>query len=255
MPPKGEKNAVAVSTEAINEVLMDPKTCELFAKALAPFLTKIISDALDVKFDALNAQMTEMDSEITHLKSVVQAQAKMIDDMDAYSRLDQLVVRGLPERSFAEAASGEASSSAATSSGTRPGTVPESSDQVEKTFLDFCHDKLHIALDTRDISIIHRMKAGTKDTVRPIIVRFTSKKARNCVFAARKVLKGSGSKVFLSEHLTKANSSIFFEARGLLRNRKIFGCWTSGGSVYIKTTTDQNGRPVLVRSLEELRNY
>ena len=41
----------------------------------------------------------------------------------------------------------------------------------------------------RDISIAHRLKASANDKCRPIIVRFTNRRARESVLRAKKSLK------------------------------------------------------------------
>jgi len=82
-------------------------------------------------------------------------------------------------------------------------------------------------VDPRDISIAHHLKAGTNDSFSLPSVRFTNRRIKNHVYAARKTLKtlkgtrGSKDAVFISEHLTKSASDLFYEVRQLLKQRKI----------------------------------
>lgn len=240
MPPKLQPNP----TESVLEAILDPKACEAIANALAPFLTKILSDIINNKFLELSTRVDALEAETSKLQGVVQEQARRIEGMEAYSRTDQLVIRGLPEVTYAERASAS----------TTPGIgIQESVDAVEKAFIAFCGDKLNVTVDQRDISIIHRLKAGSRDSVRPVIVRFTNKKIRNIVYNAKKLLRGSGSNIYVSEHLTKLNSNLFFEARKLLKERKIYGCWTTGGIVHVKFSPDPGSRPTPIYSMTDLR--
>jgi len=94
---------------------------------------------------------------------------------------------------------------------------------------------------------IHRMRAGPKDKCRPVIVRFTNRRVRNMVYAARKELKDLSDRVYISEHLTKAASDLFFDARRMVREKKIFAAWTQNGLVHICFTSDQAARAIVVK--------
>ena len=50
--------------------------------------------------------------------------------------------------------------------------------------------------------------------------------------------KKSGTNVYISEHLTKSASDLFFEARKLLRDKKLYVAWTHHGQVLIKFSSD-----------------
>ena len=108
---------------------------------------------------------------------------------------------------------------------------------------------LGIKVEAQDISIAHRVKASKTDKVRPVIVRFVNRKTRNAVYGASKLLKNSNATepVFISKHLSKSASDLFFEARKLLREKKIHGTWTQNGQVYVKFSSDPNVRANVVR--------
>jgi hypothetical protein len=103
-----------------------------------------------------------------------------------------------------------------------------------------------------DISTAHRLKAGPKDKTRPIIVRFSNRDVRNKVYSAKKLLKGSTSGVFISEHLTKPDSELFFEARKLLREKKIFAAWIQNGLVHVRFSPDPGTRATIIRCRADL---
>jgi len=160
-----------------------------------------------------------MQAEYITLKKQVVAQAKRLEEFECYLRSDNLVIRGLPEQSMAERATASGAMGDSDS-------ISDSHQSVEKTFIAFCHDKLGVDVDSRDISIAHRLKAGTNNSFRLIIVRFTNRRIRNHVYAARKTLKppkgtrGSKDAVFISEHLTK--SAIFSTRHDSFSSRERF---------------------------------
>jgi len=108
---------------------------------------------------------------------------------------------------------------------------------------NLCHDSLGIDLQHGDISIAHRMRACPKAKCRPVIVCFTSRHTRNLIYASKKNLKvsdRSSEKIFISEHLTKEASDLFFEARTQLKAKKIFATWTQNRQVLVRFTSDPN---------------
>jgi len=120
-----------------------------------------------------------------------------------------------------------------------PGTSPTavSHESVESTFINSCRDSLNVSISRDAISTAHRMKSGPKDMVRPIIVRFTNRRIRDEVYRARKLLKRNFTHstqspntsrntphdqqpIYISEHLTKPSSELFYLARKLLCDKK-----------------------------------
>jgi len=90
-----------------------------------------------------------------------------------------------------------------------------------------------VVVQPSEISIAHRLKAGPKDKNRPNLVRFTTCKARNEVFGAKRLFKSSAGGIFISEHLTKPPAELFYLARALLRERKIglHATWSKNGQI------------------------
>jgi hypothetical protein len=231
---------------------------EALTKALAP-LKNSIEAAMDKKIDSLGAtlralkadngrladQCKALSTENGELKKQLSTCNKRVDDLERYSRSDNLIIRGLHERSAAEAASAAPSLQDGASLG-------DGHASVESTVIAFCKDTLKVDVSPSDISTAHRVKAGAKDSVRPVIVRFATRKVRNLVFGAKKMLKGSSSRVFISEHLTKTDSDLFYEARNLLREKKIFAAWTMNGLVHVRFSPDPSTRATTVRCRDDL---
>jgi hypothetical protein len=249
-----------IKSEDIAEALLDSRVVDALAKALAPFIALAIDESLNKKLDGLTATVRELKTENTRLakqcegvakenedlKKLVNDHGQRLDAVESYSRRDNLIIRGLPEMSSAERATGGATLDDHSSRA-------EVHTSVETTVIDFCQRSLGIALSPRDIAIAHRLKAGTRDKCRPVIVRFANFHLRNQVYNSRKQLKDSTEKVFISEHLTKSSSDLFFEARRLLREKKIFGAWTRNGEVFVRFSPDHTTRGILVKTRADLK--
>jgi hypothetical protein len=110
------------------------------------------------------------------LRQLVTTHTDQINALETYSRLDNLIIKGLPEGSYAERASPATSGAGE--------IIVESQSSVEKSVISFCKDELGVSINSSDISTAHRLKAGRGDTVRPIIVRFANRKARDSIYRA-----------------------------------------------------------------------
>jgi len=87
-------------------------------------------------------------------------------------------------------------------------------------------------------------------------VRFSNRKARNDVYAARRRLQRSEHRhdeqaIYTNEDLTKETASIFKQAREMVRRKTLHICWTGGGFVYVKKT-ETTPVPVKVVKSEDL---
>ena len=262
MPPKSTKSA---RKDDADESLIDPSSATPCSPDLESMIQRVVRKELDafkvVIMSLLNTKLLNLEKrvlkieqstaiqalehELSDLKKQLTSQASKFEDLDAYSRSDNLIIKGLPEGTFAERAAG----SGATDSTSR---AEESHKVVETTVINFCRDKLKIDLLPRDISTAHRLRAGPKDSTRPIIVRFANRSVRDDVYRAKSLLKNQPSRVFISEHLTKSSAELYYHARALLKEKKIVSTWTQHGQVMIRFTSDATKKPVTVRSRQDL---
>ena len=257
MPPK-------IKPDDLVEALLDGRVVEALAKALSPFINKTINECLaerladitkslvDVKQanDLLQNQVGLLKRENDGLRQQMTSQTSRIEALETYSRLDNPIVKGLPEQSYAERGSPAANHADDTQSAT-------SHLAVESTVLSFIRDRLHVECSPSDISTAHRIKAGPKDTIRPIIVRFTNRRVRDNVYRAKKQLKATKSTapVFISEHLTKSAADLFYEARKLLRAKKIHSAWSQNGQVRVKFDNGPTTKPSIIKCRDDLFNF
>lgn len=207
-----------------------------------------IMKLLSEKFGALEKRIVEQDRRLDSLKhenaeirQQLAAQAVKLDDIETITRLENLIIKGLPEQTHAERAAGSAEAA--------DSRAPVSTQSaVEAAVISLCNDKLNLALTARDISSAYRIKKGPKDSSRPILVRFSSRKIRDEVYGSKKVLKGSTQPIFISEHLSKSVADLYYEARKMFRDKKLIACWTMHGQLFVRFTSDPGERPALIQS-------
>ena len=250
-------------TDDLLEAFLDTRVIEALGKALSPAISKCVEDAMapfvqrlenltaqvrELKADntRFNTQLESVANENVRLKKLLDESNRRLDDLDSYSRCDNLIIRGLPERTASE----RASDAPALNDGAP--SLRENFEAVESTVLEFFNNKLGVRVGPQDISVAHRLKATERDKVRPVIMRFLSRKVRNAVYRAKKQLRDTNQGVYISEHLTKTASDFFFSARKLLKEKKIFGTWTQNGQVYVKFAPEPNAKGKIIKCQADL---
>lgn len=61
----------------------------------------------------------------------------------------------------------------------------ESQESTLLAVINYCQNNLNIEVTPNDISAVHRLPKGKYDRVRPVIVRFSNRRVRDQIFAAR----------------------------------------------------------------------
>ena len=255
---QAEVGGAKLKPEDFVEALLDHRVLEALTKALTP-LRVAIEAAMDKKLESLGATLRALKAdngrlsdqckalvvENTDMKKQLVECGRRVEELERYSRCDNLIIRGLPETTSAEIAS----AALPLQDGA---TLRDSHRSVEASVISFVKEELKIDILPSDISTAHRIKAGPKDASRPVIVRFTNRRVRNLIYGAKKLLKGTTSRAFISEHLIKADSDLFFEARKLLREKKTFASWTQHGLVHVRFSSDPSTRATVVRTQADL---
>ena len=174
-------------TEELIDSLLDPAVITALGQALGDTISTKVAECLESKIaplgdrlQAVESQCTARDLEIGNLRKENSELRVRLEDLEAYSKLDNLIVHGLLETSFSESASAQVPPTG--------GPVESNLDTV-KTFVNFANTVLDIPLSSQDISVAHRMKKGrsttsasSTPTPAPIIIRFTNREARNRVY-------------------------------------------------------------------------
>ena len=239
---------------------------DAFVAALQPAITTTMSE-LKACIEDLRKEITNKDSVINSLSTEVadlkQENASLLmslsechsrlDLVETYTRVDNLVIKGLSEMYAETAAVGASIDNMSANSQQQPqqNQVDENSDCTLSVVSDFCSNVLGIKVQPTDISIAHRIPKGKHDRSRPIMVRFNSRRIRDSIYSARRKLHGSGiSGIYINEHLTKHNDHLFAACRNLRKERKIHSTWTWHGITYLKKL--QNSRAVKIMNDDDL---
>jgi hypothetical protein len=211
-----------IDVDSLIAALTDVTVIEALTKALLPSIQA-----------AVGGLMAETAARLEEQRDLIEALGaencelrRRVDDLEAYSRIDNVVIHGLSE-SYSEIGSAPRSDDA----------TSESSSSSEEQFISFCQNTLRVNVSKADISVAHRLKkAQGAPGPRPLLVRFSNRRTRSLIMSARKVLRADRScRIYINEHLTQQASQLFAEARKLVRNKVIAGAWSWNGRIYCKT--------------------
>jgi hypothetical protein len=110
-------------------------------------------------------------------------------------------------------------------------------------------NKLGVQLDPRDVDDVRRVGlrgggAGGVERPRPIVLTLTRRAPRDQILRAAKVrrglttemleIAGNSRRVYINEHLTKANRILFSKARAAGAQLKFKFVWSSNGTIYMR---------------------
>jgi hypothetical protein len=247
---------LAETTSASN-VRFDATTIETLVRdmtpLLAPLIKQVVNDVFDEKLAAIATSVEKLKSDCTVISGRVSTMERSVDsltdratvmdkrlnDLEQYSRRDNLVIFGLTVSSYAEAANTGHADAANIS-------TPRYDNNVINSVLTLFNDVLNMNVRREDISAAHRLTSRRPDDRMQqsvVIVKFNSSHTRDRIYASRVQLKNyttvDNRKIYINEHLTEFNQQLFKKTRQLLRSKKINGTWTHLGSVYIKTGIDR----------------
>ena len=274
----GKKNTESTSSEGTGASSVGVADLEgIIQKAIDAALS-VLRTELDKVFTEMNQRIDNHSDEIVLLKNENAELHKRLNAVESYSRVDNLLFCGLPESyaSVSKAPLGPITRSSATlrpdsdQSGSNKdidhsgGDMMLSADQSlqsesqESTLLaviNYCQNNLNIEVTPNDISAVHRLPKGKYDRVRPVIVRFSNRRVRDQIFAARRRMRPSrtesSSIVYVNEHLSKTNEQLFSKCRMMYKNKQVARVWTWHGTVCVKRN---DSRIVKVLSMDDLSN-
>ena len=190
----------------------------------------------------LKSLLKEKDVKISELEN-------RVDDLEQYTRMDDLIINGLTvrHRSYARAVSHSNDVE------TNNTAFEEQIDSVEDQLLGFLGSQ-GIAIDKTEISACHVLKTKDPTNKPPIIIRLISRKSKINILKNGRKLKGTN--VYVNEHLSRKNANISALARQLKRRNRIHSTFTRNCKVFVKT----NGAPgvsrvVLIKDKSELDKF
>ena len=96
------------------------------------------------------------------------------------------------------------------------------------------------------------MKSGT----RTLIVKFTSYRARQHLYAARKKLRDTEAykNTYINEDITARRSKILFAARSLVRAKKLKAAYSSDGKLFLRDNDDEKYHVTAESDLDQFKN-
>lgn len=185
----------------------------------------------------LRVRIMERDRKIVELE-------KKVEDLEQYSRLNDVIVTGLKikPRSYAHAV--------AAGKEEEPGELEVSS--AEQQVVAFLASKdIHLNVDT--IEACHPLPMK-KNIMPAVILRFANRKNKVALMKQGKKLKGTN--VYLNDHLIKRNADIAKKARFLRKQNKIQNTWVTNCKVYIKLKgSPEEAKVIVIKDIEELNKY
>ena len=156
-----------------------------------------------------------------------------INNIQQYLRVNNLEIVGLPE--------------------------PNENEDDETLILNALNNLEGIEQPIRheDIDISHPLNSNRKDNKPVHVVRFISRKTKNLILAAMKLeankqFKFRNKDVYVNEHLSKQNRSLFAKAQEKKRNLGYKHCWTRGGIINLRKT--DNSQTIVISSDQDLVN-
>lgn len=216
----------------------------------------------DAKIEDLEQNIATQEATIHVLRGEKEATEVRVNDLEQYSKRDNLVIDGLKFYvPYAVACREPLNGNHDDSEDDR--LTPRDRDIMADNFVSFVQDCLEITMSTNDIVDIHVLTSksnrknpasslsGRKVSNARTIVRFNNRRMRDRILvAARKLLKKKGKQIFVNEHLTKINSDIFKAARDAKRAGSIKNTWTKNCKIFISQRDD---KVVMLRSISQLQ--
>lgn len=214
------------------------------------FMSEEISEVVKQQrtLTGLMEEIRELKATIKHKDQRIEMLEQRVDDLEQYSRADDLVITGLETKhqSYARAAG---------LAGDQQGeeAPPEELHTLEQQVIQFLTNK-NIYLESQQISACHTLPRKDKKTKPRIVVKFVNRKHKVEVLKQAKKLKGTG--VYVNEHLTKKNAEIAWNGRILRKQNKIQATWTRNGKVFIRLNgPPEQSKVLVVRNLRDLDQY
>jgi len=250
MPPK------QLLAEDLIIALKDTRVLEAFGAIFETKLQSVIESVNQLKLDnaTQSAQIATLQKDLQSATAKIEVLERVkcddnlrVEALETYTRRDNLLIAGLPITSYAEAA--------ATSQ--PDGIERQPNECTEMSVIKLFTEQLGVPITSSDISVAHRIprKRDNMNGSRPkpagpplTIVKFTNRKAREAVYAARRRLRTTsddGPHIFINEDLCKSTADLFRRARQLVRQRVLHSAWTSSCTVCVKETGDSRPKKIL----------
>ncbi|KAI4458221.1 odorant receptor [Holotrichia oblita] len=204
--------------EIFKECVENLITDDTFIQRLGNALTKTIENSIKVALKTYSDTLKTYSASIDQLKEENLTLRNKMDNLEQYSRRNNIRISGL---------------------------VEEQNENLQEKVLNFCRDKLNVSAESRDIDRVHRLGKPGKTSPRCVIIKFTNYGSKQKILAARKKLKGSKEKCFVTEDLTKSRYELYRAAQDKWGVKHV---WTQDGRIKVKLSN----KVITVQSLKDL---
>ena len=200
--------------------------------------------------EAVKKELQPIVEKVFTLKSLISDENRTLkqrlDQVETQLRSSNLVIHGIPETTYAEAASNSMEEDHS--------QKPSSRVDAVRAVVNCCEARLGLKISASDITAGYRI-AGPRKGPRPIVVCFANRNTRDKVLESRKLLRHhqGNAKIYINEHLTRGNSEIFAVGRKLLKEKKICSVWSRNGHIYLKRS--ERDKPSRILTLEDLTRF
>lgn len=227
--------------------VLSPEEAEELKKSLDSLTeqVRVLSDGqkkildLTEEIKQLRLENTQKDNRINELE-------KRLDDLEQYSRMNDVIITGLKvkPRSYARAVAGS-------NNGGEP--TEEEVSSTEHQVVTFFREK-GINVNTENIEACHLLPKRRNIDVSTVILRFDNRKYKNALMKQGRLLRGTD--VYVNEHLTRKNGEIAKKARLLKKQNKIQGTWVRNCKIFIKLNgSPEEAKVIVIRNLNELDRF
>lgn len=285
-PDSDRSNSASKSNDKnLMDMLLDPKYIEALTKSITPTIIaelekryegklaaientlenyKKSNDELVRRVNDLESINNDLSCEVKHMNEAFERMHvhkvglnKKIDDIETYTKRENLIIHGLQCSSYADAATVPSAQNAMNI---------ESSQTVCRAVVEFCVGTLRVDVTLADISTAHRLPTKRMPNrinasghvipppSPPIMVRFANRRSRDAVYNARLSLRNAQHRIYINEHLSDAALAIYNSLRGLRKDKKIHSFWSRNGNVYYKKTNSDQEVPTHVRDISEVQS-
>src|SRR6218665_410179 len=218
-------SAIMLRIEDKLTVLME-KVLDKYTAALMPKIESMINEKVDKRSSDQNSVNTGLAKETLKLNT-------KINDLETQLRQGNLMIYGLRGK---------------------PSATSEENEPINLALALF-NNEMSVEVRHKDISKAYFLPSKDAER-RPMLIQFNNPRVRGNILLARKALKTDSddkkSRIYINEHLTSLNATLFTEARKLVKEKSLHSTWTRDGRIYIKRSESNTERPTRITSLNDL---
>lgn len=200
----------------------------------------------DQEIDTMNKQVEDLNKTTTDLKNTVSGLQKQVTDKQAEINAQKAANEKLNEQLETLNVNTETKindiEQYSRKNNVRVSGIPETGNETAEQSIEIVVEKLNnkiadLNLQRDDIDIAHRLGRQKKDKTRQIIVKFSSRLKRDELMRRRRDLKHTG--IFVSEDLTPINQLVLACLRKKMPD-EVDQAWSKGGKLFYKQKSNPN---------------